>query len=76
MLVPPCGYKGGKRVLAKLIVPHLLQTKADHYFDLCCGSGAITLALISAGIKPQQITMIEPALGACFGRKWLTDLLV
>lgn len=69
MLVPPCGYKGGKRVLAKLIIPHLLQTKADHYFDLCCGSGAITLALVSAGIKPQQITMVEAGPWGMFWKK-------
>ena len=59
-ILPPCSYQGGKQRVSKEIVDFIFDTviiKNDtKFFDLCCGSGVITLELISMGIKPENIT--------------------
>lgn len=37
------------------------------FFDLCCGSGAITLELINRGVHPSNITMVDVG---CYGAFW------
>lgn len=64
---PPFQYQGGKYRFAPLIVPHLLGTHADVYFDVFAGSGAITLEMIKQGVDPAKIVMVE---GSIFGRFW------
>lgn len=62
-LVPPCSYQGGKQRLAKKIVDIIFeQNDIDvntKFYDLCCGSGAISLELINRGIHPNNITMVD-----------------
>lgn len=66
-LLPPCAYQGGKQRIAKNIVdiilkdnPQLLDDKNDKYFyDLCCGSGAISIEMVNRGFNPQNIIMID-----------------
>jgi site-specific DNA-adenine methylase len=57
----PCSYQGGKQRLATQIVDILLKDKKDNtiFFDLCCGSGAISIELINRGIPPQNIVMLD-----------------
>lgn len=57
MLQAPVSYQGGKTRLATKIVDILLQHNAGHYYDLCCGSGAISIELINRGVSPANITM-------------------
>lgn len=72
-LVPPCSYQGGKVRLAKKIVDIILaDNEVDEntkFFDLCCGSGAITLELINRGIHPTNIVMVDIGL---YGLFWNT----
>lgn len=62
-LVPPCSYQGGKQRLAKQIVDIMFEqndiNEETKFYDLCCGSGAITLELINRGISPHNITMVD-----------------
>lgn len=62
-LVPPCTYQGGKQRLAKKIVDIIFEqndiNENTKFYDLCCGSGAITLELINRGIHPSNITMVD-----------------
>ena len=62
-LVPPCSYQGGKQRLAKKIVDIIFEqneiNEKTKFYDLCCGSGAITLELINRGIHPINITMVD-----------------
>lgn len=58
-LVPITSYQGGKQRLAPQIVEFLLKEDADYYYDLCCGSGAISLELVNRGVEPSKITMID-----------------
>lgn len=65
----PCAYQGGKQRIAKQIVDVLLSL--DHnentvFYDLCCGSGAISIELVNRGIKPSQIVMIDLSSWAAF----------
>lgn len=70
-LVPPCSYQGGKQRLANQIVDIIFEqneiNEDTKFFDLCCGSGAITLELINRGVNPSNITMVDASM---WGRLW------
>ena len=63
VILPPCSYQGGKQRVSKEIINYIFETSMIYdntiFFDLCSGSGAITLELISRDIKPQNITMLD-----------------
>lgn len=63
LLTPPCSYQGGKQRLAKQIVDILFKENKindeTHFYDLCCGSGSISLELINRGIIPKNIHMVD-----------------
>ena len=67
----PCSYQGGKQRLAKQIVDIFYKENNINddtkFFDLCCGSCAISLELINRGFNPNNITMID---NGCFGQFW------
>lgn len=67
----PCSYQGGKQRLAKQIVDIFYKENNINddtkFFDLCCGSGAISLELINRGFNPNNIIMID---NGCFGQFW------
>ena len=71
ILTSPCSYQGGKQRLAKQIVDIIFEqnviNKETKFYDLCCGSGAITLELINRGILPSNITMVDKGV---FGAFW------
>lgn len=70
--MPPCSYQGGKQRLAKKIVDIIFEqneiNEETKFYDLCCGSGAITLELINRGIHPSNITMVDSGV---YGAFWL-----
>lgn len=58
----PCAYQGGKQRVAKQIVDRLLLVPGDKnitFYDLCCGSGAISIELINRGVLPSHIVMLD-----------------
>lgn len=59
----PCSYQGGKQRLAKQIVDiFYAENKIDdrtQFYDLCCGSGAISIELLNRGIKAENIHMVD-----------------
>lgn len=72
-LVPPCSYQGGKQRLAKQIVDIIFEqneiNEETKFYDLCCGSGAITLELVNRGIHPSKITMVDKSPWGLFWEK-------
>lgn len=70
-LIVPCSYQGGKQRLAKQIVDIIFKNKNINentkFYDLCCGSGAISLELINRGINPKCITMVDMSM---WGKFW------
>ena len=76
-LVPPCSYQGGKQRLAKKIVDIIFEqneiNEDTKFYDLCCGSGAITLELINRGIHPRNITMVDSGVYGTFWNSVAND---
>lgn len=76
-LVPPCSYQGGKQRLAKQIVDIIFEqnniNEDTKFYDLCCGSGAITLELINRGIHPSNITMVDKGVYGTFWNSIAND---
>lgn len=62
-LIPPCSYQGGKQRLSKQIVDIIykdsLINEDTKFYDLCCGSGAISIEMINRGFYDSNITMVD-----------------
>jgi site-specific DNA-adenine methylase len=57
---PPVTYQGAKQRIAKQVVNAMDHSGCARFFDLCCGSGAISLEMVSRGwFEPAQITMVD-----------------
>lgn len=69
-LVSPCSYQGGKQRVAKEIVDYILNTtflsKDTKFYDLCCGSGAVTVELLNRGVPPENIAMCDKSSWGVF----------
>ena len=69
-LVSPCSYQGGKQRVAKEIVDYILNTtflsKDTKFYDLCCGSGAVTVELLNRGVPLENITMCDKSSWGVF----------
>ncbi len=65
MTVPmrvPCSYQGGKQRVAAQIVDHLLNAAPgpdSRFYDLCCGSAAVSIELVNRGVDPSRIWMLD-----------------
>lgn len=70
-LLPPCTYQGGKQRVAKEIVDIIFERNPifsnTKFYDLCSGSGVITLELIERGISPENIIMLDKS---SWGKFW------
>ena len=70
VILPPCSYQGGKQRVSKEIIDYIFDTSTIYentkFFDLCCGSGAITLELISRSVNPQNIIMLDVSSWGAF----------
>lgn len=58
----PCSYQGGKQRVAAQIVDHLLKAAPGpnaRFYDLCCGSGAVSIELVNRGVDPSHIWMLD-----------------
>ena len=58
-MLPPVTYQGGKGRLAAAIVDAMRVPADATFVDICCGSGAVTLALLDSGHDPGRIVMID-----------------
>ena len=55
-----CRYRGQKTRYARSILDIIRINPSDSFWDICCGSGAISIAAIeSRAVRPEQITMVE-----------------
>lgn len=58
----PCAYQGGKQRVANQIVDLLLEAAPranSRFYDLCCGSAAVSIELVNRGIDPSRIWMLD-----------------
>lgn len=66
----PAAYQGGKTRLAAAVVDIInidVPEPAVQFYDLCCGSGAVSIELVSRGFDPKNVTMIDTGP---FGGVW------
>jgi 16S rRNA G966 N2-methylase RsmD len=56
---PACAYQGGKAKYASAIVETIGLPRDCHFYDLCCGSGAVSIEAVRRGQKPSSITMVD-----------------
>ena len=69
----PCSYQGGKQRIASQIVDVILESlpsENTQFYDLCCGSGAISIELVNRGIDPKSISMLDIS---SWGTFWWTQ---
>jgi hypothetical protein len=62
MMRVPCSYQGGKQRVAAQVVDCLLDAAPGpncRFYDLCCGSGAVSIELVNRGIEPSRIWMLD-----------------
>ena len=62
LLRVPCAFQGGKQRVAAQIVDLLLETAPgpnSRFYDLCCGSAAVSVELINRGVDPSRIWMLD-----------------
>lgn len=58
----PCAYQGGKQRVAAQIVDRLIEAapgKNSFFYDLCCGSAAVSIELVNRGVSPSRIRMLD-----------------
>jgi hypothetical protein len=58
----PCSFQGGKQRIAAQIADHLIDSAPEpdsRFYDLCCGSGAVSIELVNRGIDPSRIWMLD-----------------
>lgn len=58
----PCAYQGGKQRVAAQIVDLLLEAAPEPnslFYDLCCGSAAVSIELVNRGVDPSRIWMLD-----------------
>lgn len=58
-LAPAVSYTGDKSSLAKQIVDIISPDADNIFYDLCCGTGAISLELVRRGYDPTRIRMVD-----------------
>ncbi|RKQ35263.1 MULTISPECIES: DNA adenine methylase [Kocuria] len=64
-----CAYQGGKQRVAEQIARSLIAASPSRdatFYDLCCGSGAISIELVNQGVRPSQIVMLDLSPWAAF----------
>jgi hypothetical protein len=66
-LLPPVSYQGGKQRKAADIVTLMGIPTSRYFYDICCGSGAISVAAVMAGQAPETIQMID---ASPWGKIW------
>ena len=72
-IIPPCTYQGAKQRVSSQIVDIIFKNNLIYedtkFYDLCCGSGAISLELINRGVNPKNIIMLDKSSWGLFWNK-------
>ena len=58
-LQSPVTYQGAKQRLAGDIINIINPPKDKMFYDMCCGSGAVSIELINRGFPASNITMVD-----------------
>ena len=68
-LLPPASFQGGKQRNAPKIV-ECFPESIDTFYDLCCGSGAVSLYLVDRKfVEPQNLVMADVGVWGLFWKQ-------
>lgn len=73
-LKSPCAYQGAKQRVAGELIDYIyndIEGIVDNleeitFYDLCCGSGAVTLELLNRGIRAEKVVMCDISTWGAF----------
>lgn len=70
---PICSFQGGKQRIAAKIIDYILDVVIVNedtiFYDLCCGSGAISIELVNRGFNPKNIVMVDSSEWGLYWQK-------
>lgn len=58
-IVSPVSYQGAKGRLAPQIVDIILPTDDFPFYDMCCGSGTVSIEMIERGFPADEVIMVD-----------------
>ncbi len=59
MIVAPVTYQGAKQRYAATIIDAIKPRFDEPFYDLCCGSGAVSIELVNRGFDPRLLSMLD-----------------
>lgn len=59
MIVAPVTYQGAKHRYAAAIIDHIGPRFDEPFYDLCCGSGTVSIELVNRGFNPKLLHMVD-----------------
>lgn len=59
MIVAPVTYQGAKHRYAAQIVDRIRPRLDEPFYDLCCGSGTVSIEVVNRGFDPKLLTMLD-----------------
>lgn len=65
-LTVPFAYQGGKRRLAAKILDIIQPAADESFYDLCCGSGAVSIELVKRRFPVHRLIMVDVGLWGLF----------
>ena len=72
-LTIPCSYQGGKQRIANKIIEVIKQNTNINentlFYDLCCGSGSVSIELVNQGFNTDNIIMVDASPWGLFWKQ-------
>lgn len=65
-LVAPISYQGGKQRIASDIIDIIKPSTDAYFYDLCCGSGAVSIELVNRGFDVNKLVMLDKSIWGLF----------
>ena len=59
MIAAPVTYQGAKHRYAAAIIDRIKPRFDEPFYDLCCGSGTVSIELVNRGFNPKLLYMID-----------------
>ena len=59
MIVAPVTYQGAKHRYAAAIIDQINPRFDEPFYDLCCGSGTVSIELLNRGFNPKLLYMVD-----------------
>ena len=58
-MIAPVTYQGAKHRYAAAIIDRIKPRFDEPFYDLCCGSGTVSIELVNRGFNPKLLYMVD-----------------